>query len=213
MPWAALIKLSLRVLRLVGFALAILGIAGAPDDYRAWVGWIDAVVSDPLVVQLAQKAVQLANFVNLIWVRSVLVVAGVLLFIWPLAWFWRLRHRVAFLWRRLLEEEVWTAADTAYQLVRQSDWAKTREPSVSVFEGLTMKTLSAGETSAQNKLRMFDRFCRMALESFAEQNPSYLRKNSDGKFEYREDKLRRFLQSAFDDDVRKQFGTLPASKV
>lgn len=213
MPRAALIRLALNVGRLVGLALTILGIAGAPDNYKAWVGWINAVVSDPLVVELAQKAVQLATFVNRTWVRTVLVVAGVLLFIWPLAWFWRLRHRVAFWWRRLLEEEVWTDAQKAFELVRNSEWARSREPSVSVLDGLTARAFISGGSSSQSKLRMFNHFCRMALRKFAEDNPSYRREVADGTLEYREDKLRRFLDNAYDEDTQKAFGDVPSGKV
>jgi hypothetical protein len=97
--------------------------------------------------------------------------------------------------------------------VRNSEWAKSREPAVSILEGLTALAFVAGESPSQNKLRMFNTFCRMKLREFAEDNPSCQREAADGTLEYREDRLRRFLEKAFDEDTRKAFGDVPSGRV
>lgn len=195
-----------------GVLTAVIGVAGLSEDLAKWSQWIDAVVSDPLVLAMARQAVEIAEFVNQVWFRIALVLAGLLMVIWPVRWFWRLRHRLVFWWRRRLEEEVWTDAETAYKLVRESSWAKAREPSVSFADAMA-RSLTTGETPSQKSMRKFNRFCGMALEQFVAANPDYSRKTGDGTTQYREDKLRTYLKRAFDADVREAFGDVPNFKV
>lgn len=77
---------------LLGPPLALLGIAGVPEDLETWSGWIDRVVNDPLVQDLAAKAVRIAAFLNQGWTRAALTTAGVALLAWPAFLLWRARR-------------------------------------------------------------------------------------------------------------------------
>src|SRR3954470_3613403 len=89
--------------RLVGFGNLVIGLAGVPGDLDTWSQWIDTVMNDPLVVQLAGYAVAIAEFINDPWVRTALVIVGLLMLFWPVRWFWRLRHRLIFWGKRALD--------------------------------------------------------------------------------------------------------------
>ncbi len=97
--------------------------------------------------------------------------------------------------------------------VRNSNWAKAREPSRSVLDNLVNPFATGGPTPMEARMKKFRRFCEMALEQFESHNPSYTRLNTDGQKEYREDKLRIFLARAYDADVQKDFGDLPGGRV
>ena len=77
---------------LLGPPLALIGIAGVSEDLETWSRWIDGVVNDPLVQDLAAKAVRIAAFLNQGWIRTALTVAGLALLAWPLVLFLRTRR-------------------------------------------------------------------------------------------------------------------------
>jgi hypothetical protein len=110
----------------VGWPLAILGLSGIPDSIDAWSKIFDGllqlvgrVMTDQRVQQLAEKAVEFANFVNKTPIRVMLVPVGVSILIWGWRPFWSLRHRVLFrLWRLILNEQKWISREDAISSLR-----------------------------------------------------------------------------------------------
>ena len=79
----------------VGWPLAAFGFIGLPDQLGQWEVYIGklaeltrAAMIDPRVIHLAQKAVEVANFVNHPAVRVALVIVGVAILIWGWRPFW-----------------------------------------------------------------------------------------------------------------------------
>ncbi len=155
--------------------------------------------SDPRIVAMAEQAVQVAEFVNQYWFRAALVICGVLLIIWPARRFWLIRHRLLYLWRAALSDEVWISEQAACALVANSDWGLIREPRQSIADMISF-TISGGPSPGEMKRRKFERYCEMVLDRFAETNPQYVRQGGDGS-EFLEDKLDRFLQQALDREL------------
>jgi hypothetical protein len=121
--------------------MAVVGLAGTPDDIETWTRWVDRMVNDPLVQALATRAVAITTFLNDPWVRAGLVISGLLILIWPLRWFWRLRHRLVFWGRRIVSDQVWISFDDALEVVRNSRWAD-RGATRSEDSGTTLSCLS-----------------------------------------------------------------------
>jgi hypothetical protein len=148
-------------------------------------------------------------FLSKPWVFVTLAVTAMILVLWRLRPFWRLRDRFSYWLRRRMAEEVWTDKATVLDIISKSQWAMSRNPNAGI--GYLLSAVSGiGEMAFRGA--KFDRFCELVLQNFVDANPTYLR-ITEGKSEYREDKLRVFLQEAFDDDVRKQFGAVPYKTV
>ncbi len=193
--------------RAFAVASTIIGISGIPGDLDTWSKWIDIVVNDPLVLKLAAYAVAIADFVNQPWVRTALVIGGVLMFFWPVRWFWRLRHRLVFWGKRALDQEVWVGRDTALDLVRKSRWAYSRERLAEKprdrfgWAALSMQT----DPARDERSAMFYNWCMLALDQYAEDHDDAVRKSEKGQ-EFSESKLRKWLDDRFKGDLRAEFG-------
>ncbi len=63
------LKQAFRIFaNLIVVGLGLIGLAGLPDDLATWQKWIDGIVKDPQVVEVASRAVELSAYVNLWWV-------------------------------------------------------------------------------------------------------------------------------------------------
>ncbi|CAG1015842.1 hypothetical protein RHIZO_05170 [Rhizobiaceae bacterium] len=206
--------------RIVGGGLALIGLAGLPDDIATWAKWIDRMAYDPRVLELAEKAVEFSEVVNQWWIRGLLIVVGVSLAAWAWKPFWRLRHRWLFKWRRLVSEQVWITRDDALKLMKESPWGRLKEPnvvrSVSVFEtmalGLTRERTIYGLSDTQKKLLKYEVFLDKTLDKFCETNPIACRLN-EGISQVDETALRAFLRVAMDEEISEEFGDIPSHKV
>jgi hypothetical protein len=164
--WGYLSQTTVRFWAIIGFLSTVVGFGGVPDDIATWSRWIETAVNDPFVLWLAEHAVAVAEFINQGWFRIALVIAGVLMMIWPLRWFWRLRHRWLFKWRRLVAEQVWIARDDAIKLVKESPWGRIKEPNVvrtvslldSMAMSFTKERTVYGMSETQKKLLKYEVF-------------------------------------------------------
>ena len=201
---------------IVGWPIAIVGLGGIPDSVNVWVRWIDKAVlwagsamTDPRVQQLADKAVELAGFVNKAPVRFSLVIVGVSILVWGWRPFWRLRHRIFFSWRRALDQTVWIADDKAIDLVRNSRWARSRKRRAEKPKSFMSLSAAWGVTDpeAQELDQMFYNWCKLSLEQFAKlhENEGAIRKIETGN-EYDENKLRGWLGRCYETDLTAEFG-------
>ena len=183
----------------------LIGLAGVPGDLQTWERWMHAVLTDPEITALAEKAVAIAEVVNTMWFRTSLIAVGILLLLWSWRPIWRIRHRLWFKWRRALSDVVWIPRADAFTLVLNSDWAeaKRNRPQAPVFRRLA-ETVGSG-TADELKFR---RFIGMTLDSFAGGNPSKTRM-VEGNQEFDEGALRKFVARAFDEDVRSKYGAPP----
>lgn len=213
MLWAALRWLGTWGWRGFAVSTAIIGVAGLPDDFKTWSKWIDAVVNDPLVTALAEWAVAIAGFVNQPWFRITLVIVGMVMIIWPLRWFWRVRHRFLFKVRQTLSEEVWIDRGSALTLIRNSRWAGVRQPKPTIGDMVRSSGIF-GDTESifQKRIRKFDDYCAMALDRFEKQNPQFARW-AEGNKQYSEGKIREYLDEAYTDELEGEFGPLPDVKL
>jgi len=198
----------------VGWPLAFLGFVGLPDTLNQWARFIDwalvqigAIMTDPRVQYLAQKAVAVADFVNQTPVRVALVIVGVAILIWGWRPFWSLRHRLRFVWRTFLGEETWISREDALKLIRASDWAKLREPVSSIADS-TARLLGGGQSPYDRNVILYRRYIEMTLEKFEMYNPTCVRED-EGKKQYSERLLRYFVDGALDDEAIAKFGKLP----
>jgi hypothetical protein len=205
---------------IVGGALALIGLAGLPEDVATWSTWIDTSLNHPRVLDLANRAVQLSEYINQGWLRGLFFVGGITIVLWAWRPFWRVRHKWLFRWRRLLSEQVWISRDDAIKLIKESPWGRLKEPNVvqtvNVFDAfssaLTKQRVVYGMSETEKKLLRFDIFIEKTLTQFCEVNPSACR-NSEGRAEIDETALRKFLMRAIDDEIRDEFGALPDYKV
>jgi len=196
--------------RIVIAGLFVIGLAGIPDDLTNWQGWINTSAESPIVLALAERAASIANFVDQFWFRTILVVCGILLIMWPASRFWRFRHHLLYRWRALLSGEVWIPEAEAHKLVATSDWGMVRAPFSGIADILSFG--AAGPSPHQQKERKFRRYCYLVLDSFAEDNPTYVRVAAGGR-EFRQDKLSLFVQQALDRELLSEFGSVPSGEV
>jgi hypothetical protein len=220
--WSSLL---LRFWGVLGSVLTVVGLAGLSDDVAQWVEWIDAastrvvsLLGDPEVVALAEWAVGAAEFLNQWWIRIGLIIVGVLLIFWPARRFWRFRHRLGFLWRRVLAEQVWISRDAAIKVIKESDWGRLKEPTVVSTEdpfaflpGFGKKKVVYGLSDTAKALLKYDGFIEKTLRSFCQQNPTACR-CQDHKAQVDEAILMHFLETAAD-QLLTEFGDVPAFKV
>ncbi|WP_147706951.1 hypothetical protein [Microvirga massiliensis] len=198
----------------------ILGFAGVPDDLETWyrwfdvlLGWIDAVVNDPLALALARHAVTVADFVNQDWFRVTLVLGGLVVMIWPLRWFWRLRHNLRYRWRRALVEQVWISDEDAKRVMRDSPWGQLKEPTITIgysfLDNLVGKReIISGLSEGEKKLVKFNAYISRTLDKFCENNSDAVRV-VDGKREVDEVALRKFLDLLVEKELIQDFGDIP----
>ena len=69
---------------LISAPLGFIGLAGIPDDMETWERWIDEIMKDPLVTDLAERVVAIAEVVNNHWVRGSLIAVAALILVWSL---------------------------------------------------------------------------------------------------------------------------------
>lgn len=120
-----------------------------------------------------------------------------------------------------MSEKVWISETEAKALVRNSPWARLKEPSivtsVSIFDGiagaLQRERVEYGMSNSAKALLKFDLFIERTLESFGETNPSACRTTEGGVKEVDEAALRLFLKRAMDDELLEEFGKAPRFKV
>lgn len=214
--WRVLARLWPVVLWIGKFAISAIGFAGVPDDLDKWIRWIDAlwawggtVMTDPQVVAVAEQIVVVAEYINLWWVRSLLVILGVILLLWKWRPFWRLRHRLWFWGKKRLADAIWIDGERALSIVRASDWAHMKRPIEEPPHAFAIPLFTPRPKEAYaNKMVKFDAYCKMTLQSFGDNNPNAIR-HSNGNIEYDEIKLQRFLDRAAQMLVRQEFGDVP----
>lgn len=198
--------------RIAGILLFVIGLAGLPDDLDKWKSWIDKIISDPRVTELAEKIVQIAEFVNQPYSRGTLAIIGLLVLFWPIKKFWRFRSKLRFIWRKTLSDEVWITHPSATRLIRRSSWGVAREPKEPMFGSLSVLAFIDRNTPYQIKARKFADYCDMVLDGFAKQNVGAVRKTDDG-VEYDEGKLRNYLSEAYQTELESEFGAMPHIKL
>jgi hypothetical protein len=191
-----------RILAITG---TLIGISGIPGDLETWTRWIDSAVNDPFVLNLANQAVAVAEFVNNPWVRTALVIGGLLMLIWPLRWFWRIRHRLAFAWRRAVKEPVWIAYDEAHRLVRASPWGSSRRAKARKAKSFLDAIAFRPDPAERERDRMFVNWCKLALDRFGSENTDSIRV-VDNKKEIDEVKLSEWLRNQYEQDIIDEFG-------
>lgn len=209
-----------KVRPVAGVSIFIVGLAGVPDDLATWYAWVDAVVTDPFVLAIASKMLALAGLVNESWFRVALILIGIVTLLWPLRWFWRLRHKLKFRWRHILSEQVWISKLDALELIRQSDWGRLKEPRlvqhVNVLDALAInfsrERVVRGMSDWDRKILKYNVFVDRTLEKFAEANPRAKRTVESGE-EFDETALRAFLKQAMDAEMANEFGDIPTFRV
>lgn len=209
-----LLELALRPFRCpVGTFVSVVGLAGIPDDLDAWQRAFDDVTRDERVLALAEQGVNFAHWVNQPVVRVALLAIGITLLLWHLPWFWRLRHRIIFIGRHLLSEDVWISRTAALDILRNSTWAQIKKPIVGFADNIGLAWNGGSLTHNQRLEKKFHLFIGLTLDSFAENNPSAFRTGDDGSPEYEEGSLRRFTLAAIRDEVIADFGEIPSASV
>jgi hypothetical protein len=148
-----------------------------------------------------------ASFITSDWFHWSLAIIASLILVWGWPPFWSFRRRVKFHWRSALGEETWINRTDANKLVRASDWAKIREPSLNIFEGVG-KGLLGGMSPYDRDMLRYRRFINMTIESF-ERNHSDGVREVEGIKQYSEGTLRQFLENALDAEVIEKFGNIP----
>lgn len=141
------------------------------------------------------------------WFHWALAIGASLALGWEWRPFWSWRHRIRFRWRKALGEETWIDRAEAIKLIRASDWAQMREPSLSILEGIG-RGFMTGKMPHEREMMRFRHFINMTLESFERNRSSHVRE-VDGKKEYSEGALRQFLSNALDAEVIERFGKIP----
>lgn len=208
-----LFRLLRRGFGLVGFAITFIGLAGLPENLATWQSWIDRVMSDPLVLALAERAVRVAEVVNLLPVRAALVAFGLLMIVWPVRWFWRIRHKLIFRWRRLVSENVWISRTEALKVIRESQWGRIKAP-INVSSGLRLlgRMGSGGYDDETQKQVKFAAYVKLTLDKFCESNPKHCR-TQESESQVDEVPLRRFLNLALEKELASEFGEIPNFRI
>lgn len=107
-------------------------------------------------------------------------------------------------------EETWISRNDALQIIRDSDWAKIREPALSLVDQISQSMrFGGGKTSFDRDVLRFNRFISMTLQSFERNNSSAVRE-LEGRKEYAEGVLRAFMENALDAEVIERFGQIPS---
>jgi hypothetical protein len=201
----------------IGGGVFVIGLSGIPGDIELWQRWIDAIMYDPIVTELANKVVGFADFINQWWFRGLLVLSGLSIILWKTRPMWRLRHKLWFKWRKLVTEQVWISKESAIEILKNSDWGRLNEPNVvetiSIFDmaaiGSRRRTVY-GMSDTQKALLKYNIFINKALNNFASSNPKSFNQKKD---EYDEVALRKFTRVAIDNDIESEFGSAPDYKV
>lgn len=206
---------------LSGWPLAIFSIFGIPDGLSWWskqfeqfIALVDGAMSDPRVHWLASIAVEITTYLNFWPIRAALFLFGVSIILWRVRPYRLFRSRIFFLWKRALENGKWIDKQAALDLIRASDWARVREPPVSIMDAfasqvhVTMK----GVAPATKTEMQFRHFILLALRNFEIANPYSVKMVNDKK-QYSEDKIIEFTERAFDDEVIEKFGKLPSGNL
>jgi hypothetical protein len=180
---------------LVRIPLALIGVG--VFAFVPWAGiWDDFHKSYP--------AMEWPEFV--IWpsFHWALAIAATVALGWDLMPVWRVRHRFWGFWRRTLSsEEIWLGRESALDAIRASQWAQLRAPGRTIGEILTRSLFNSPESLALHASQVkFNLYLEMTLDSFAADNPNYVRITS-GKKEYLEEKLLLFLSRSLANETLK----------
>jgi len=194
----------------ISFALGTAGLAGLPDDVATWQRWIDRITQDERFRRLGEEAAEAAIWFNQPVIRATLVLVGIALLLWRIPWFWRLRHKVIFQGKRVLADQVWINREKAIQLLWNSEWGQMKKPRSSAFE--FHSALTGVESQSERRLKKFRLYLRKTLDSFAEDNPSFVRPAENG-IEYDQAALEKFLEHAVNAELFDEFGRIPSGSI
>lgn len=200
-----------QAIKLGGGLLAIIGLAGLPDDVATWSRWIDFAMRDDRILALAEKAVELSSFVNQYWVRAILVAIGLIIVLWSSARLWRVRNRISFWVRSTMAEQVWVSRETAYKVLESSEWAELKHPHIthSTLEALAFRQTISGLPERVKAARRFKAYLSATLSDFCKRHPSAVRKTDDDEIEIDEAELKEWLDKVLEKEVSEEFGGIP----
>lgn len=214
-----------RLWQVAGAALAVLGLAGLPDDLARWAAWIGPLMPPDLAERLPKVWAALAAALDHGGVRAALVLTGFALLFWHVRWFERVRYRIRMAGRSIMADEVWVSEADAMEAIRRSDWAQLRLPHVTEAPEAWQEMLARlmvpashqtrtvyGLSDAEKARRKYEMFLARTLAAFAESNPPAVREEG-GEVRYERGALLRFLGQALDEELRGEFGEPPRHKV
>jgi hypothetical protein len=190
-----------------GIVLAVIGLAGIPDELAIWQRWIAEMMADPRVHALAVRITGLAHFIDQTWFRVLLMLVALLLLSWGITPLRQWRRHFLFSLRHAMESQVWINAANALDLVMNSSWAKARKarkaPPGGRFENFFAVGIDNPARDSRNA--MFQHWCQEALKHFKDAN-SKSHREVGNKDEYDEVSLKEWLVERYRDDLETEFG-------
>lgn len=201
----------------------LVGLSGVPGDIQQWTVWVSAMVENPIVLKLAEAATDMAAYINYPFSRVILVFVGLIIFAWPMRWFWRFRYKLWIWGRSQMSDQVWVSKDNAINEIKHSDWGRLKEPYVGerrpivdfslLSQSLTHERTISGIPPSRKAAKKFQLYIEATLRAFHKSNPEALRRNDDGTEETEVNTLRKFLQEVLDSEISAEFGEVPGFKV
>lgn len=129
---------------------------------------------------------------------------------------------VAFKMRSAVKDIVWISEKAAIEIVLESEWGRIRSPYVTY--GVTLLDLTGlpasvfkpreqhGMSEKDKSLLKFRIYVRKILESFAASNPDCVRLGESGR-EFDEGAVRRLVEKMLDEEITREFGSMPSTDV
>jgi hypothetical protein len=172
---------------------------------------------DPIITWFGAQSIAVLAFLNLPFVRVALIVLGAIVVFWPLRAFQRLRSRLRILGGSIMAEKQWISEEDALEVIRSSEWAKSREPyqteSLGISSFKAFNRVVSGMTQNERDELLFSQFIRATLASFHKDNPKAKDANEDGETKTELSALKTFLDAALMSDAEEKFGKVPSHKV